>query len=139
VNFSHKKAQKAQKISGPYLSFLCLFVAKIAFASLVHAQSTDLPKWVKDAGARRAPKAKRTCLVDAAGDGVANSTKTIQQAIDKCAKSGGGIVTFKPGNYVSGALFLKSNVHLRVDTGVTLTGSQDDADYPSLWTRVAGI
>ena len=139
MNFSHKKAQNAQKISGPYLSFLCLFVAKIAFASLVHAQATDLPKWVKDVGARRAPKAKRTCLVHAAGDGVANSTKAIQQAIDNCAKSGGGIVTFKPGIYVSGALFLKSNVHLRVDTGVTLTGSQDDADYPSLWTRVAGI
>jgi len=77
--------------------------------------------------------------VNAAGDGVANATKAIQQAIDVCAKSGGGIVTFKPGNYITGALFLKSSVHLRVDTGVTLTGSQDDADYTSLWTRVAGI
>jgi len=119
---------------------LATLACAIAFASLVHAQSaTDLPKWVKDVGARRAPKAKRTCLVNATGDGVANATKAIQQAIDVCAKSGGGIVTFKPGNYVSGALFLKRNVHLRVDTGVTLTGSQDDADYPSLWTRVAGI
>lgn len=111
----------------------------IVLASLVHAQSTDLPKWVKDVGARHAPKAKRTCLVDAAGDGVTNATKAIQHAIDICAKSGGGIVTFKPGYYITGALFLKSNVHLLVDTGVTLTGSQDDADYPSLWTRVAGI
>ena len=132
-SFSHKKAQKAQNQHNLILIFLCLFVAKtLAFAS-------DLPKWVKDVGARRAPKAKRMCLVDAAGDGVANATKAIQQAIDNCAKSGGGIVTFKPGIYVSGALFLKSNVHLRVDTGVTLTGSQDDADYPSLWTRVAGV
>ena len=118
---------------------LATFVCVIAFASLVQAQSADLPKWVKDVGARRGPTAKRTCLVDAAGDGVANATKAIQQAIDRCAKSGGGIVTFKPGNYVTGALFLKSNVHLRVDTAVTLTGSQDDADYPLLWTRVAGI
>jgi polygalacturonase len=30
-------------------------------------------------------------------------------------------------------------VHLRVPVGVTLLGSQDDADYPSLPTRVAGI
>jgi len=132
-SFSHKKAQKAQNRVLLILSFLCLFVAKtFVFAS-------DLPKWVKDVGARRAPKAKRTCVVNAAGDGVANATKAIQQAIDNCAKSGGGIVTFKPGNYITGALFLKTNVHLRVDTGVTLTGSQDDADYPSLWTRVAGI
>src|SRR5678815_663933 len=125
-SFSHKNAQNQMNT---LLIFLCLFVAKAVFAS-------DMPNWVKDVGARREPKAKRTCLVDA-GDGVA--TKAIQRAIDNCAKSGGGIVTFKPGNYVSGALFLKSNVHLRVDTGVTLTGSQDDADYPSLWTRVAGI
>src|SRR5678816_20832 len=117
-SFSHKNAQNQMN---PLLIFLCLFVAKAVFAS-------DMPNWVKDVGARREPKAKRTRLVDA-GDGVA--TKAIQQAIDNCAKSGGGIVTFKPGNYVSGALFLKSNVHLRVDTGVTLTGSQDDADYPS--------
>src|SRR6185369_1752980 len=132
-SFSHKKAQKAQNQHNLILIFLCLFVAKtLAFAS-------DLPKWVKDVGARRAPKAKRMCLVDAAGDGVANATKAIQQAIDNCAKSGGGIVRFKPGNYVTGALFLKSNVHLRIDTGVILLGSQDDADYPAVWTRVAGI
>jgi polygalacturonase len=118
---------------------LATFACVIAFALLVHAQPTDLPKWINDVGARRAPNAKRTCLVDAAGDRVAISTKAIQHAIDVCAKSGGGIVTFKPGNYITGALFLKSNVHLRVDTGVTLTGSQDDADYPLLWTRVAGI
>ena len=52
---------------------------------------------------------------------------------------GGGIVSFKSGSYLTGALFLKSNVHLRVGADVILLGSQDDADYPSLWTRVAGI
>ena len=112
----------------------------VASAALAQPKSaTDLPGWIKNAGSRRAPKAKRTCLVDARGDGEANATKAIQRAIDICARAGGGTVAFKPGNYVTGALFLKSNVHLRVDTGVTLTGSQDDADYPSLWTRVAGI
>jgi polygalacturonase len=75
----------------------------------------------------------------ATGDGLKNSTKAIQQAIDSCAKAGGGLVTFSEGQYVSGALFLKSNVHLRVATGVTLLGSQDDADYPGLSTRIAGI
>jgi len=75
----------------------------------------------------------------AAADGLKNSTKAIQQAIDSCSKSGGGMVTFNPGQYVTGALFLKSNVHLRVATGVTLVGSQDDADYPSVSTRIAGI
>ena len=114
-------------------------VCVIAFSLSVAAQSNDLPKWVKDVGARRIPKARRTFVVAAAGDGVTNSTKVIQNAIDNCAKAGGGVVTFKPGNYVTGALFLKHDVHLRIDSGVTLLGSQDDADYPSIWTRVAGI
>lgn len=111
----------------------------IAFS--VHAQPRvdDLPRWVKEVGARRTPKAQRTFVVAAAGDGVTKSTKAIQNAIDNCAKSGGGVVTFKPGSYVTGALFLKSKVHLRIEAGVTLLGSQDDADYPSIWTRIAGI
>ena len=104
--------------------------------------TNDLPTWVKDVGARREPKRTRNFSANsygAAGDGVRNSTKAIQQAIDACSKAGGGIVTLNPGQYVTGALFLKSNVHLRVPAGVTLLGSQDDADYSSLATRVAGI
>ena len=99
----------------------------------------DLPKWVKDVGARRAPKARRTFTVTAVGDGATNSTKAIQTAIDDCAKAGGGVVAFKPGEYVTGALFVKSNVHLHIDSNVTLLGSQDDSDYPSIATRIAGI
>jgi polygalacturonase len=103
------------------------------------ATRVELPKWINDVGSRRTPKPKPTFLVAATGDGVANSTKEIQKSIDDCAKAGGGVVTFKPGNYVTGALFLKSNVHLRIDSAVTLLGSQDDADYPSIPTRIAGI
>lgn len=114
---------------------LASLVCVIAFSA--HAQVNDLPKWVNEVGARRIPKARRPLVVAATGDGVTNSTKAIQNEIDKCAKSGGGVVTLKPGRYVTGALFLKNNVHLRIDNGVTLLGSQDDADYPSIWTRVA--
>jgi polygalacturonase len=113
-----------------------------AFSSSVLAQSTrsnDLPKWVSTVGARHAPKTRRIFSVKAAGDGVANATKGIQKTIDDCAKAGGGIVAFKPGNYVTGSLFLRSNVHLRIDKDVVLLGSQDDADYPSIATRIAGI
>ena len=101
-----------------------------------------LPPWVKEVGARREPKSKRTFSVNsygARGDDLSNSTASIQKAIDECARAGGGVVTFMPGQYLTGALFLKSNVDLRVDGGVTLLGSQEDADYPSIWTRVAGI
>ena len=74
----------------------------------------------------------------AVGDGKTVSTNAINKAIDECAKKG-GIVAFKSGNYLTGAIFLKNNVNLRVDNGVTLIGSQDEKDYPRLPTRVAGI
>jgi Glycosyl hydrolases family 28 len=101
--------------------------------------SAELPSWTKSVGSHGALKSRRRVVVKEVGDGVTNSTKAIQQAIDDCAKRNGGTVSFKPGAYVTGALFLKSNVYLRIDEGVTLLGSQDDADYPIIPTRVAGI
>ena len=101
-----------------------------------------LPAWVKDVGARRRPARRRVFTANeygAVGDGEANSTRAIQKAIDACAKAGGGVVSFRPGEYVTGALFVKTGVDLRVGEGVTLLGSQEDSDYPTIWTRVAGI
>jgi hypothetical protein len=122
-----------------------VFAAIIIFGSIAFAQTpsgsspADLPSWVKSVGSRGELKSRRIVEVKATGDGVTNATKAIQEAIDDCAKGNGGTVSFKPGQYVTGALFLKSNVYLRVSEGVTLLGSQDDADYPSIPTRVAGI
>ena len=72
------------------------------------------------------------------GDGVTLDTAAIQRAIDAAAEHG-GIVTFPGGTYLTGSLFVKSNVTLRVDKGVTLLGSQRLEDYPEMPTRVAGI
>ncbi|MDR3734084.1 MAG: glycoside hydrolase family 88 protein [Acidobacteriaceae bacterium] len=74
----------------------------------------------------------------AKGDGVALDTAAIQRAIDAAAVHG-GTVTFPAGTYLSGAIFVKSNVTLRIDKGVTLIGSQQLKDYPLMPTRVAGI
>lgn len=127
---------------------LCLHAAGLRFGP-VHAtprsarnDSETLPDWINEVGARREPKGSRIFSANtfgAVGDALRNSTRAIQKAIDACAQAGGGTVTLKPGKYVTGALFLRSDVHLRLDSGVTLLGSQDDADYPSIWTRVAGI
>lgn len=75
----------------------------------------------------------------AAGDGQTLNTEAIQEAIDAASESGGGVVTFPPGTYVSGAIFLKSNIELRIDEGVVIRAVQDDAAFPDIWTRVAGI
>ena len=75
----------------------------------------------------------------AKGDGKTVETVAIQKAIDAAAAAGGGTVVFQPGVYASGALFLKSGTHLRVDQGVEIRGLQDLAAYPVMWTRIAGI
>ncbi|MEO8869749.1 MAG: glycosyl hydrolase family 28 protein [Granulicella sp.] len=75
----------------------------------------------------------------AKGDGVTLNTVSIQKAIDAAQKHGGGIVTFAPGTYLTGSIFVKSNVTLRIDKDVRLLGSQKIADYPLVLTRVAGI
>jgi len=66
-------------------------------------------------------------------------TEAIQKAIDTCSKAGGGTVVFSPGTYLTGSIFLKDKVDLRVDKQVTLKGVQDDSAYPDVFTRVAGI
>ncbi|WP_184720529.1 glycosyl hydrolase family 28 protein [Caulobacter sp.] len=81
---------------------------------------------------------KAIFVTGAVGDGKTLNTKAIQAAIDEAAKTG-ATVALKPGVYLTGALFLKSGVTLRLDKGVTLRGSQNLADYPELPTRVAGI
>ena len=130
------------------LAMIWILVLSSALSTFAVARSTfatsrnALPGWVAKAGARRTPDRRRMFLANsfgANGDGVKKSTTAIQQTIDACSVAGGGIVTFMPGRYVSGALFLKNNVHLRIDAGVTLLASQDDQDYPLIPTRVAGI
>ncbi len=81
------------------------------------------------------------CVNDfgARAGGASTNTPAIQKAIDAAAAAGGGVVTFKKGTYLSGAIFLKSNVRLQLQKGVVLRAIQDDALYPELPTRVAGI
>ena len=98
--------------------------------------------WVNKVGATSFPQSKKIFIANnygAINDTVTLNTKAIQRAIDDCAKNGGGIVILTPGNYVTGSLFIKTNVQLRLDKDVTLLGSQNFDDYPEIDTRIAGI
>ena len=59
------------------------------------------------------------------------STQAIQAAIDACSAKGGGVAYLPPGEYVTGPLWLKDNVELRLEAGALLALSQNPADWPS--------
>jgi len=67
----------------------------------------------------------------AVGDGRQLETVAINQAMDTCAKAGGGTVYVPPGRYLTGTIVLKSHVTLELEAGATVLGSENPDDYPS--------
>lgn len=68
----------------------------------------------------------------ARGDGKALDTKAFQQAIDDCAKAGGGTVLIPAGTYKAGTIYLKSNIRIYLESSAMLIESDnmDDFDVP---------
>jgi Glycosyl hydrolases family 28 len=83
-----------------------------------------------------------TCLCCSAGAAVFNvrdygatgrksddARPAIQNAIEACARAGGGTVELPPGDYTSGTIHLRSHITLRIDGGATLYAATNDAAY----------
>src|SRR6266545_3101642 len=66
----------------------------------------------------------------AVGDGKSSATKQLQSAIDAAGKAGGGTVLVPAGQFVTGTLWMKSNVTLQIEAGATLLGSQEKQEFP---------
>ncbi len=64
----------------------------------------------------------------ARGDNSTINTNAIQKAIDQCSETG-GTVCIADGCYLSGTLYLRDNVHLKILSGAVLKGSSVIADY----------
>jgi hypothetical protein len=75
----------------------------------------------------------------AVGDGKTLNTRAIQWAINECAAAGGGVVVVPKGTFLTGSIFLKQGVNLRVEKDGVLKGSQNTNDYPWIDTRIGGL
>jgi len=72
----------------------------------------------------------------AVGDGAVDNTAAIQKTIDACTE--GGTVYIPAGTFVSGALYLKSNMTLELAEGAVLLGSGNLEKYPIMQYRFEG-
>jgi alpha-L-rhamnosidase len=86
------------------------------------------------------PVAKELSIVTAGavGDGLTLNTAAIQRAIDTLATNRGGTLVIPKGEFLSGAIYLKPGVNLRLDKGAVLKGSTNIEDYPEVETRIEG-
>jgi polygalacturonase len=66
----------------------------------------------------------------AVNDGRTDNAAAIQNAIDNCAAAGGGIVPVAGGGtYVTGPIYLRSNIYLEIGYGTTLKNTTDHSRY----------
>jgi polygalacturonase len=92
-----------------------ILVAAVCILAAGSVRAAEELHDVRDYGAK--PGGKTLC------------TSSIQKAIDACSRAGGGTVYLPPGTFLSGTIYFKSGVTLRLAAGCTLLGSTDLKDY----------
>jgi polygalacturonase len=80
-------------------------------------------------GAATLPASYDVRSFGAKGDGQANDTAAINEAIESASRAGGGTVEFPPGTYVAASIHLKSNVAVHLGPGSTIEASSEARDY----------
>ncbi len=76
----------------------------------------------------------------AVGDGKTNCAQAINKAISAANKAGGGRVVVPPGTFLTGAIYLKSNVNLYISQDAVVKFSTDPNQYlPAVFTRWEGV
>ena len=75
----------------------------------------------------------------AIGDNRADCTAAFQKAIAACNAAGGGRVVVPAGEFLTGAIRLRSNVELHLEQGSTIRFSRDTRKYPLVFTRWEGV
>lgn len=76
----------------------------------------------------------------AVGNARADCTEAFAKAISACSRAGGGRVLVPEGEFLTGAIHLKSNVNLHVSKNATIRFDRDPMKYlPVVFTRWEGM
>ena len=118
-----------------------VILPKVAFSQSTDPWKTEYPKILARIRAPKFPK--RDFLITKFGAKTTagfDNREAINKAIDACSKAGGGRVVVPAGEFLTGAIRLKSNVNLHVSKGATLKFSTDPNAYlPIVHTRWEGM
>lgn len=75
----------------------------------------------------------------AKSDGITLNTKSINDAISACSKSGGGVVLVPKGLWATGPIELKSNVNLHLQANALIQFTRDFDQYPLVASNWEGL
>jgi len=124
----------------------CLPAFLVAGRSLLYAETLTSDPWaqVPKILARIKPPVFPSRDLDilkygAVGDGSFDNSTAFQKAIAACSAAGGGTVMVPKGDFLTGAIHLKSHVRLHLSDGATVRFLRDPSKYPVVLTRFEGV
>jgi len=85
-------------------------------------------------------KVHNITVYGAIGDGVTDCSDAFKKAIDECNKTSGGMVMVPEGTFLTGPIYLKSNVNLYISENAIVKFTDDKSKYlPVVFTRWEGV
>lgn len=112
-------------------SFLKRIMVKLITICMLLACLSSLTK--------AASKDYNASLFGVRSNGTTLNTTSIQKAIDYIHENGGGRLVFYVGRYLTGTIYLKSNVTIQLEEGAILVGSVNPFDYDQNFNWTAMI
>jgi polygalacturonase len=136
-----KKSSKSFTIT---LNSIAIIVCFVLFAGPVYAANVGWEQADKILSRIKAPVfPERDFNINdygAVGDGKTFCTEAINKAIIAANKAGGGRVVVSAGTFLTGAIYLKSNVNLYISENAVVKFSNDPNAYlPAVYTRWEGV
>ncbi len=146
INFQLQGVLRAVRVSVFSLFVFCLSIPAVSHAGDAVLTSTVAAFSFSESEAIlariKAPifPARDFAITDFGAVAGGDSSEAIRKAINACNAAGGGRVVVPAGEWVTGAVHLKSNVNLYLAKGSVLRFSTDPAAYlPVVQTRWEGI